>query len=48
MAIKKKGTPEKINVVQELAELKKLIEKSTGSEVEIKLVVKEGKQKKSK
>ncbi len=47
MAIKKKGTPEKINVVQELAELKKLIEESTGSEVEVKLVNK-SKQKKSK
>lgn len=47
MAIKKKGTPEKINVVETLEQLKELIEKSINSEVEVKLV-KKSKQNKSK
>jgi len=47
MSIKKKGTPEKLRIVKALEELKKVVEKATGSEVEVKLVNK-SKQKKDK
>jgi hypothetical protein len=48
MALKKKGTPEKLNVVADdnlLEKFRKLVEKATTSDVKI---VKESKQKKSK
>lgn len=50
MAMKKKGTPEKIKIVIESTDLekfKKLVEKATTSDAGLK-IVKESKQKKGK